>query len=135
MEFVLNDVRKVQVKLTDGRTLDASKLSGGAYDQLYLSIRLALGEKLLKGNKGFFIMDDPFIKSDKERLQRQLDILRELSKSGWQIIYFSAKDEVRDVLKQDIENGNVDCIELPGIFPNTESGVANQRRHQPPTLR
>ncbi len=135
VEFVLNDVRKVQVKLTDGRTLDASKLSGGAYDQLYLSIRLALGEKLLKGNKGFFIMDDPFIKSDKERLQRQLDILRELSKSGWQIIYFSAKDEVRDVLKQDIENGNVDCIELPGIFPNTESGVANQRRHQPPTLR
>jgi len=116
VEFIVGDVKKVQVRLKDGSTLDVTHLSGGAYDQLYLSIRLALGEKLLKGNKGFFIMDDPFIKADKGRLQRQIDILRRVSELGWQIIYFSAKDEVKDVLKQDIESGKVSYIELQGIF-------------------
>jgi len=96
--------------------LDAANLSGGAYDQLYLSVRVALGEKLLKGSKGFFIMDDPFVKADKERLERQIDILRSISKLGWQIIYFTAKDEVRDVLKHDIESGNTSYIELQSIY-------------------
>ena len=49
--------KKIQVRLRNRDTLDAKKLSGGAYDQLYLSIRLALGEKILKGEKGFFIME------------------------------------------------------------------------------
>jgi uncharacterized protein YhaN len=117
VEFVLDDVKEVQVRLQDGSTLAADKLSGGAYDQLYLSIRLALGEKLLKGSKGFFILDDPFIKADKGRLQRQIDILKRVSESGWQIIYFTAKDEIRNILKQDIENGKIGYMELEGIFP------------------
>lgn len=125
VEFVHDEMRKVQVRLTDGSTLDADKLSGGAYDQLYLSIRLALGEKLLQGNKGFFIMDDPFIKADKERLQRQIDILNRISQSGWQIIYFTAKDEVKDALKQDIENGNVSYMELPSISLQQNLGVGH----------
>lgn len=108
--------KKVQVRLKDTSILGADKLSGAAYDQLYLSIRLALGEQLLKGSKGFFVLDDPFIKSDSERLRRQFDILRELSESGWQIIYFTAKDEVREILKQDIGNGKVRYVELQGIF-------------------
>ena len=115
VEFVFDEERKVQVRRKDGSMLDVAKLSGGAYDQLYLSIRLALGEKLL-GGKGFFIMDDPFIKADKERLQRQLDILKRISESGWQIIYFTAKDEVRDALQQDIKGGKVDLIPLRGML-------------------
>jgi len=116
VDFVLDDVKEVQVRLQDGSKLAADKLSGGAYDQLYLSIRLALGEKLLKGIKGFFILDDPFIKADKERLQRQIDMLKRISKSGWQILYFTAKDEVRDVLKQDIETGKVSYVQLQSVF-------------------
>ena len=115
-EFVIDDVKEVQVKFQDGSLLSADKLSGGAYDQLYLSIRLALGEKLLKGSKGFFVLDDPFIKADKERLERQLDILKRISESGWQIIYFTAKDEVRKLLEKDIDNGKVHYTEIQGIF-------------------
>lgn len=117
VEFVLDDVRKVQVRLQDGSILAADKLSGGAYDQLYLSIRLALGEKLLKGGNGFFIMDDPFVKADLGRLQKQLDILKSISESGWQIMYFTAKDEVKDVLQQDIQSGRIRYVELQGTFP------------------
>lgn len=101
--------------MQNGRTLDASQLSGGAYDQLYLSIRLAIGENLLKGGQGFFIMDDPFIKADRERLRRQIDILKRICAAGWQIIYFTAKDEVVEVLKSDIAKESVTYIELEGF--------------------
>lgn len=110
---------KLQVKQVTRKEeviLDAEKLSGGAYDQLYLSIRLALGEKLLKGNKGFFIMDDPLVKADEYRLQRQIQTLKKISESGWQVVYFSAKGEIKDALKEDIDNGVVKCVEVQSIF-------------------
>ncbi len=116
VEFMADDSKKIKVTLRNGTVLDAENLSGGAYDQLYLAIRLALGEKLLKDDKGFFIMDDPFIKADTERLTRQMGILKRISDSGWQIIYFTAKDEVKEALKYDIETGSVNYIELQGIY-------------------
>lgn len=103
---------KIEVKRKDGLVLDAEKLSGGAYDQLYLSIRLALGEKLLKKKKGFFIMDDPFIKASPDRLKRQMKVLKRISSSGWQIIYFTAKGEVKEALKEDIDSRMVNYIEV-----------------------
>jgi uncharacterized protein YhaN len=109
------DARQIQVERNNGERMDAEKLSAGVYDQLYLSIRLALGEKLLKGNKAFFIMDDPFVKADGKRLQNQMNILRRISQSGWQVIYFTAKDEVRDALKEDITSNQVNFIETHGI--------------------
>jgi uncharacterized protein YhaN len=96
--------------------LPADKLSGGAYDQLYLSIRLALGERVLEGKKGFFIMDDPFVKADPARLHKQIEVLRKISQSGWQVIYFTAKGEMREMAKPLIKRGAVDCVEIPGIF-------------------
>lgn len=115
---VLFDQEKetIEVIRGDGHRLEANKLSGGAYDQLYLSIRLALGEKLLKGGKGFFILDDPFIKADSERLGRQVEVLKRISARGWQVIYFSAKEEIKKTLGEDIERGRVNYIEVPGIL-------------------
>lgn len=106
----------IEVKRMDGEVLGVEKLSGGAYDQLYFSIRLALGEKLLKGNKGFFIMDDPFVKADPDRLKRQIDALKKITKLEWQVLYFSAKGEIYDALKIDIENGTVNYIKFKGLF-------------------
>jgi len=102
----------IEVRRKDGLVLEAEKLSGGAYDQLYLSIRLALGEKILKGKKGFFIMDDPFIKADPDRLQRQISMLRKISQSGWQIIYFTAKGEVKEALEKEINKGKINYFEI-----------------------
>ena len=107
---------KIEVKRKDEVILEVDKLSGGTYDQLYLSIRLALGEKLLKGKKGFFIMDDPFVKADPDRLQRQIETLKSISESGWQILYFSAKGEVMNALKKGIEDGSINYIEIKSIF-------------------
>lgn len=106
----------IEVRRRDGTMLEAEKLSGGAYDQLYLAIRLALGEKILEGKKGFFIMDDPFVKADPERLERQISMLRHIAEMGWQIIYFSAKSEIRDILKTSTKRGLVQHLEIQGIF-------------------
>ncbi len=97
----------ITVETAQGKELKASQLSGGTYDQLYFSIRLALGEKLLKGGRGFFILDDPFIKADSERLLSMLGMLDRICGEGWQILYFSAKDEVKEALSGKIATGEV----------------------------
>jgi len=114
-EVLFSQQEKVRVKQRDGKLIEASRLSGGAYDQLYFSIRLALGDKILKGEPGFFIVDDPFIKADPERLVRQIAMLKSISDKGWQIVYFSAKGEVKDALADDIDNGIVNAIEIDNV--------------------
>jgi len=94
----------VKVIDSSGRVLDASKLSKGAYDQLYLTIRIAFSEKILGSEKGFFIMDDAFIASDKERIRNQFKIIRDLCKTGWSILYFSVKDEIRELAAEFSKN-------------------------------
>jgi exonuclease SbcC len=106
----------IDVRRRDGVLLPADKLSGGAYDQLYLSIRLALAEKVLEGKKGFFVMDDPFVKADPARLQKQIKVLQRITQLGWQVLYFSAKAEIKDALKTPIKRGTVNYLEIQGIF-------------------
>jgi len=112
----LSEERRIEVKKTSsGKSIEAEKLSSGAYDQLYLSIRLALGHNLLEGGRGFFIMDDPFIKADRTRLKRQLDILKKIKEMGWQVIYFSAKDEVKECLEDEIKEQRITYKEIRNI--------------------
>ena len=116
-EVVFNrEEESIEVRRKDGAILKAEKLSGGAYDQLYFSIRVALGEKILKGKKGFFILDDPFIKADPDRLRRQMETLKNISKNGWQILYFSSKGEVKNLLEKDMKDNTVNYIEIQDIF-------------------
>ncbi|MFW9829669.1 MAG: ATP-binding protein, partial [Candidatus Thorarchaeota archaeon] len=110
------DTGDIKVRRKDNEIFDLNSLSGGAYDQLYFSIRLALAEKVLNGNTGFLILDDPFIKSDPKRLSRQINLLKRISSLGWQIIYFSCKDEILSNLKPEIENKNINFIELPNLL-------------------
>ncbi|OWZ84622.1 ATP-binding protein [Natranaerobius trueperi] len=95
----------------DGKLLNINNLSGGAYDQLYLSIRLAFGEKVLP-QKGFFIFDDPFIKADYNRLCNQIKLLMEVCQSGWQVLFFSSKKETKEALDKYIEKNQVNLIEV-----------------------
>lgn len=87
--------------------LSAYKLSTGTYDQLYLATRLSLAERLLGGEPGFLLLDDPFLTSDSSRLERQLGILLELAEEGWQIVYFSVKEEVRAQLGEAIDTDRI----------------------------
>ncbi len=75
------------------------ELSQGTNDLLYMSIRLKLANELLNDEPGFLILDDAFIYSDSNRIERELDILSNLADDGWQIIYFSFRKEVLDKIK------------------------------------
>ena len=72
-----------------------------------------MGKELLQGQTGFFILDDPFIKADTGRLKRMMEILVEISRQGWQIIYFSAKDEILDVLKPYVDSEEISLHQVP----------------------
>lgn len=102
---------RIEIEMESGDRLPAGKLSGGAYDQLYFAVRIGLGEELLKGDTGFFILDDPFIKSDIGRLHEQMAMLREIADRGWQILFFSAKAEVLETLEDDIDRNRVKLID------------------------
>jgi DNA repair protein SbcC/Rad50 len=105
----------IKVERNNGDLIEAEKLSGGAYDQLYLSIRIALGEKLLQSEKGFFIFDDPFIKSDIDRIEKQINVLKKICEMGWQILYFSCKNEIKDILSTDIKNNIIGFVAIDWV--------------------
>lgn len=103
------------VKTKDDIVLDVNKLSSGTFDQLYFLLRVTIANMLMQKEKGFFIFDDPFIKSDPVRLKIMLDWVIELSKKGWQILYFSSKGEVKETLKNHINSKNINLIEIKKI--------------------
>ncbi len=100
----------LKVKKKDGHTLLSHLLSLGTRDQLLFSIRFALAKKLLKGNLGFFLIDDAFITSDPKRLKNQFEILKLFAEEGWQIIYFSNKEEILKIF-EDNHNKSIFILE------------------------
>jgi uncharacterized protein YhaN len=61
---------RVAVLTQDGKAILPSQLSQGARDQLYFSLRLAIADLLADEAKLPLILDDPFVNSDQERLDR-----------------------------------------------------------------
>jgi len=104
---------KIIVRRPTGETFAVEKLSRGARDQLYLSIRVALGQMLLEGKNGFFIMDDAFISSDDKRIKKQIYLLKTISDMGWQTVYFSAKKGAIDLLSHATPNKVITLKPLP----------------------
>jgi DNA repair exonuclease SbcCD ATPase subunit len=130
------DAARNHVYLTtaEGGRVPADFLSGGAYDQLYLAIRITIATRLLADEKGFLILDDPFIKADPERLESMMGMLRGLVEDGWQILYFSAKEEVAQALAGDIRDGRVRLFRLETPAPEATSaqrGLEDDRTEAP----
>lgn len=108
-----HDNKTIVVVRPSGQSLWANKLSKGAFDQLYLSIRIDLAQRLLEGRKGFFIMDDAFLSSSSKRFREQINLLRKLSDMGWQIVYFTVKAEDSQALSQISGNKVISLEPLP----------------------
>jgi phage shock protein A len=107
------DEQVLTVRRDGGEVFTASQLSRGAKTQLYLSARVGLGEQLLGSEPGFFLMDDAFLPADGTRVREGFEILQELANDGWQILYFTAKDEVgEDVVEDsDLSSRNLTVLE------------------------
>lgn len=97
------DSKTLEVRTADGQTLNPYQLSRGTQDQLYFAARLSLAKQLLGGETGFLLLDDPFIAADQNRLRYGFETLTDLAEEGWQIVYLTAKQEVRNTMTSEFD--------------------------------
>ena len=84
---------------------DILQLSRGTLDELYLSLRLALCELVLDGEKvPPMVLDDVFVNFDGERLSRALDLLKRLAEKR-QIILFTCHEREAQYFANDPDVG------------------------------
>lgn len=107
------DTETLVARTADGQELGVDRLSAGTTDQLYLASRLSLAERLLGGEAGVLLLDDPLVAADADRLERGFEALCRLADDGWQLLYLTAKDEVakRMVDRFDLPHERVDAID------------------------
>jgi hypothetical protein len=74
-----------------------SDLSTGAREQVLLALRLGIASQICEGNPLFLILDDAFQHSDWNRRESLVLSTLELAQAGWQIIYLSMDDHIRDL--------------------------------------
>lgn len=79
---------EVRVDSRIRRNIEKDSLSSGTRDQLYFAVRLALAERLSQQVSLPFLLDDPFVFFDKNRLDTAHRFLKEISKNH-QIILFT----------------------------------------------
>lgn len=108
------EAHDLTVERHDGRTLSPDVLSQGTKDQLYFASRISLAKQLLGNEPGFLLLDDPLLAADPERLHQGFETLQALGDEGWQILYFTAKQEVSDemVSEYDLNHVEMDPISL-----------------------
>jgi uncharacterized protein YhaN len=77
-----------------------SDLSTGAQEQTLLALRIGFASRLMRQDRLFLILDDAFQYSDWERRRYMIDTVVGLAKSGWQILYFTMDDHIRDLFDE-----------------------------------
>lgn len=84
----------VHVRSASGAWRDATLLSHGTAEQVYLLLRVAMAEHLATTGEPIpLLLDDPTAQADRERTQAVLGLLHELSGQR-QVILFSQEEEV-----------------------------------------
>jgi uncharacterized protein YhaN len=74
-----------------------SELSTGAHEQVLLALRIGFAAHVLGQEQLFFILDDAFQHSDWERRQWLVDEAIALCESGWQVLYLTMDDHIRQL--------------------------------------
>ena len=98
-EKILSD-KKFAVTLDRNGLHEGDYFSCGTAEQVYLALRIAIIDIVL-GDNTPIIMDDSFTAYDSTRLERALDIMREMSEKR-QIIVFSCRkitDNTDEIIK------------------------------------
>lgn len=111
-----------------GKWEDPAVLSQGAFDQFYLSLRLALCDILSAGKHPPLLLDEPFAAFDLERLQSAQALLRELAGQR-QIFLFTCRHEYDRIADHLIElEGPGGREELAALFQDELIPTSETRR-------
>lgn len=100
--FKNGDDFEISVKDANGKTLKVVSLSQGAFDQLYLSLRLALAKAAFTATNFPFFFDETFSDFDDSRLENSLKILVDLVMKGSlnQIIITTCQERILEKIKE-----------------------------------
>ena len=103
VEFLTNSdgkIESIEVKKSDESIVLDSQLSSGAQSLLYLAMRIAImQQEAANGLSIPLFCDDPLIYMDDNRTRLALQMLNSASE-GHQIIYFTCKQEIRDLAEE-----------------------------------
>ena len=86
--------------LDEFHEFNLSDLSTGTQEQVLLALRLGFASRLFDQKPLFLILDDAFQHSDWERRGLMIDTMVGLARNGWQIIYFTMDDHIRDLFQE-----------------------------------
>jgi energy-coupling factor transporter ATP-binding protein EcfA2 len=105
-----------QLYVHDGASrFSLHNLSTGAREQIQLGLRLGFAARINSGNPLFLILDDAFQHSDWQRREALVESTLELGNSGWQILYLTMDDHIRDLFTrkaQSVFNDDYQLIEI-----------------------
>lgn len=87
-------------------------LSTGAKEQVMIALRIGFAKSIFKGETAFLIFDDAFQHSDYKKRPLLIDTLIELAHDGWQIIYLTMDDHIRDLFREKLFNRAVNFKEI-----------------------
>lgn len=79
-------------------------LSTGAQEQVLLALRIGFAGRILGKESLFLILDDAFQHADWDRRDWLLDEILMLANQGWQIIYLTMDDHIRDIFNREGSN-------------------------------
>ncbi|MFQ5674587.1 MAG: ATP-binding protein [bacterium] len=77
-----------------------AELSTGAQEQILLALRIGFAAKIAGRNSLFLILDDAFQYSDWQRRNFLIDKVLQLANDGWQVIYFTMDDHIRQLFDE-----------------------------------
>jgi uncharacterized protein YhaN len=89
------------------KEIDSMYLSGGSAELAWLCLRMALHKKLSDGKPLPLIFDECFVYFDEKRLARIIDKLVAISKTGTQVIIFSASEREKKLSKRRLKVTNL----------------------------
>jgi len=80
----------------DNESYNLKDVSSGAQEQILLALRMGIALKLTGKENLFLILDDAFQYSDWTRRGYLVDKVKEIVNYGWQVLYFTMDDDIRD---------------------------------------
>lgn len=77
---------------------DFSDLSTGTQEQVLLALRMGISSHCFLNQSMFLVLDDAFQHSDWVRREYLIDSVMKIASLGWQIIYMTMDDNIRDLM-------------------------------------
>jgi uncharacterized protein YhaN len=107
----------VRVRGPGGPLRDVADLSVGTVEQVYLLLRVALAERLVRpGESCPLLLDDVTVHADHERTRRILDVLLAVAERH-QVVLFTQQEQVRDWARATLTGPNHALHELTTAAP------------------